>query len=55
MPGSLHPEQVAEFLAEYGWREREQVGPSEYETCYLRPAGRMITASEIERCVYAER
>ena len=51
----LHPEQVAEFLAENGWREREQVGPGDDEARYLRPAGRTITASEIERSVYAER
>ena len=51
----LYPEQVAKFLAEYGWREREQVGPDEYEARYLRPAGRTLTASEIERAVYAER
>ena len=51
----LHPEQVDGFLAEYGWRECEQVGPDEYADRYLDPAGRTITASEIERAVYAER
>jgi len=51
----LHPEQVAGFLAEYGWREREQVGPDEYNVRYLQPAGRTITASELERACYAER
>ena len=51
----LHPEQVAGFLAEYGWRECEQVGPDEYADRYLEPAGRTLTASEIERAVYAER
>ena len=51
----LHPEQVAGFLAEYGWREREQVGPDEYADCYLEPSGRTLTASEIERAVYAQR
>jgi methyltransferase (TIGR00027 family) len=29
--------------------------PDEYEARYLRPAGRTLTASEIERAVYAER
>jgi O-methyltransferase involved in polyketide biosynthesis len=33
----LHPEQVAGFLVEFGWREIEQVGPDEYAVCYLRP------------------
>jgi methyltransferase (TIGR00027 family) len=51
----LHPEEVAGFLAEYGWRECEQVGPDEYDARYLQPAGRQLAASEIERAVYAER
>lgn len=36
----LHPEEVAGFLAEYGWRECEQVGPEEYTARYPQPAGR---------------
>ncbi len=51
----LLPEQVAGFLAEYGWHEREQAGPDEYNARYLQPAGRHSPASEIERAVYAER
>jgi methyltransferase (TIGR00027 family) len=51
----LHPEQVEGFLAEYGWRELEQVGPNEYADRYLEPAGRTLSASEIERAVHAER
>ena len=51
----LHPEQVAGFLAEYGWREWKQVGPSEYSARNLQPAGRNLAASQIERAVYAER
>ena len=51
----LHPAEVSAFLAEYGWRELDQVGPTEYEQRYLRPAGRSDTVSEIERAVYAER
>jgi methyltransferase (TIGR00027 family) len=51
----LHPDEVGEFLAEYGWREMEQVGPDEYTDRYLRPAGRDEPVSEIERAVYAER
>ena len=53
--GLLSPEEVAGFLAEYGWRECEQVGLDEYAARYLRPVGRTIIASEIERAVYAER
>jgi methyltransferase (TIGR00027 family) len=51
----LHPEEVAGFLDEYGWREGEQVGPDDYAARYLKPAGRDEFASEIERAVYAER
>ncbi len=44
-----------QYLAEYGWREIDQVGPVEYVSRYLRPAGRELAVSEIERAVYAER
>ena len=43
----LYPEQVAGFLADYGWRECEQVGPDDYADLHLEPAGRTLTASEI--------
>jgi methyltransferase (TIGR00027 family) len=51
----LHPDAVAGFLAEYGWREVEQAGPEEYQARYLQPAGRDTSVSAIERAVYAER
>ncbi|EHB55277.1 methyltransferase [Mycolicibacterium rhodesiae JS60] len=51
----LQPEQVGPFLAEYGWREVDQVGPADYAARYLDPAGRHTEVSEIERAVYAER
>jgi methyltransferase (TIGR00027 family) len=51
----LHPDEVAGFLAEYGWREVEQVGPDEYAARYLQTVGRSEPVSEIERAVYAER
>lgn len=51
----LQPHQVGGFLAEFGWREVEQVGHDEYATRYLKPAGRDEPVSEIERTVYAER
>jgi methyltransferase (TIGR00027 family) len=49
------PEEVAPFLAEYGWRELEQVGSQEYMERYMRPSGRNLPVSEIERAVYAEK
>jgi hypothetical protein len=48
----LNPHQVGDFLAEYGWREVEQVGPAEYAARYVQPAGRDTSVSEIERAVY---
>lgn len=51
----LHPDDVGPLLAEYGWREIDQAGPTEYADRYLRPAGRETAVSEIERAVYAER
>jgi methyltransferase (TIGR00027 family) len=51
----LHPEQVGGFLAEFGWREVEQLGPDEYAARYLEPGGRDEHVSQLERAVYAER
>jgi methyltransferase (TIGR00027 family) len=49
------PEDVEEFLAGYGWRLIEQAGPDELMDRYVRPAGRNLTASQIEWSVYAEK
>ncbi|MFE2752342.1 SAM-dependent methyltransferase [Actinosynnema sp. NPDC059335] len=49
----LAPDKVEDFLAPYGWAAVEQVGPAEYDARYLRPAGRALPVSEIERCVLA--
>ncbi|WP_067900440.1 SAM-dependent methyltransferase [Nocardia vaccinii] len=51
----LNPGDVAQLLAEYGWGEAEQVGPEEYLSRYVRPAGRSGPVSAIERCVFAIR
>ena len=51
----MKPEQIAAFLAEYGWREVEQMGSQEAATWYPMPSGRRLTASDIERAVYAEK
>ncbi|ALG10408.1 class I SAM-dependent methyltransferase [Kibdelosporangium phytohabitans] len=49
----IAPEDVDGLLREYGWVEREQVGPTEYQHRYVRPAARELPTSEIERFVYA--
>lgn len=51
----LEPGRVAEFLAEYAWREVEQMGKDEATAWYPSPAGRTLGVSEIERSVYAEK
>jgi methyltransferase (TIGR00027 family) len=51
----LQPEQVPAFLTGYGWSQGEQVGPQEYATRYLKPAGRTLTVSAVERAVLAHR
>jgi methyltransferase (TIGR00027 family) len=49
------PEDVEGFLASHGWRLIEQAGPDELMDRYVRPAGRNLTASQIEWSVYAEK
>lgn len=47
----LLPEEVAGFLAPYGWAEVEQLGPPEFTERYITPSGRSLPVSEIERTV----
>jgi O-methyltransferase involved in polyketide biosynthesis len=47
------PEQVGAFLSEYGWQEVEQLGSAEFTARYIRPTGRAMPLSEMERAVYA--
>lgn len=51
----FHPGHVAGFLAEYGWRELEQLGPDEYTERYLDPLSRPSPVSDIEVSVLAEK
>jgi len=51
----MMPEQVAAFLEAYGWRELEQMGSQEFVARYIRPSGRELPVSEVERSVYAEK
>jgi methyltransferase (TIGR00027 family) len=52
---ALDPSEVDQLLREHGWSEREQVGAAQYTERYLRPLGRELAVSEIERFVAAER
>jgi methyltransferase (TIGR00027 family) len=51
----LLPEAVADFIAPYGWRLIEQAGPDVLMDRYVRPAGRKLTASQLEWSAYAEK
>lgn len=49
------PDEVGDFFAAYGWRVIEQAGSTLYTQRYLRPSGRELAASDLERCVWAEK
>lgn len=49
------PDEVPAFLEEYGWRQVEQLGSAEFTERYVRPAGRDLTVTELERAVLAEK
>lgn len=51
----LHPDEVAGFIAEYGWRVGEQAGPEYFLRHCIEPAGRNLTASQLEWSAYAEK
>lgn len=51
----LLPDEVPELLAEYGWKQREQVGAEDYITRYLEPLGRTLPVMAIERFVSARK
>lgn len=51
----LLPEQTAGFLSEYGWHEYDQAGSAEYSDRYVRPSGRTMDISPIERALVARR
>ena len=51
----LNPNEVADFLDEYGWRFIEDVGYEELYERYVVPTGRNLPFMTIERVVYAEK
>jgi O-methyltransferase involved in polyketide biosynthesis len=38
----MDPDQVAEFLADYGWSQTEQMGRQECTHRYVTPSGRTL-------------
>jgi methyltransferase (TIGR00027 family) len=51
----LEPDEVAGFIADYGWRLVEQAGPDEFVQRYVEPAGRKLPASQLEWSAFAEK
>ncbi len=51
----LPTDEVAGFVAEYGWRLVEQAGPDELVQRYVEPTGRKLPASQLEWSAYAEK
>lgn len=51
----LQPDDVAGFIADYGWRLVEQAGPDELVQRYVKPTGRKLTASQLEWSALAEK
>ena len=51
----MRTEEVADFLAEYGWRLIEQAGPDYFVEHYIKPTGRHLGASQLEWSAYAEK
>jgi methyltransferase (TIGR00027 family) len=51
----LLPDDVPGLLGEYGWRLVDDAGPAELTERYVKPAGRDLPVSEIERSVLAEK
>jgi methyltransferase (TIGR00027 family) len=51
----LDPRNVSDFLDPNGWRVTEHLGCDELAERYVKPTGRRLTSSPIERIVYAEK
>jgi len=49
------PENLSEFLKEYGWRLVEDLSYEELAERYVKPTGRTLETLAIERVVYAEK
>ena len=51
----LDPAEISSFVTEYGWQLIEQAGPDYFLRHYVEPAGRNLTASQLEWTAYAEK
>lgn len=51
----MEPEAWPKFLREYGWKVIEDIGYDEMAEKYIKPTGRILASTPIERMVYAEK
>ena len=51
----MDPENVADFLGEYGWGMLEHLGYEELAERYVEPTGRELLSMPLERMVFAEK
>ena len=51
----MNPNEMSDFLAQYGWRVVEHLGYDELADKYVKPIGRNLPSIPIERMVYAEK
>jgi O-methyltransferase involved in polyketide biosynthesis len=51
----MAPKDVETFLGAYGWAVVEHLGYEELAERYVKPTGRELASSPIERMVYAEK
>jgi len=51
----MQPDSWPVFLKEYGWRIIEDVGYDQLAERYIRPTGRELASTSVERIVYAEK
>jgi methyltransferase (TIGR00027 family) len=51
----MEPELLPAFIGEYGWKLVEDIGYDELASKYIKPTGRSLTSTPIERIVFAEK
>jgi O-methyltransferase involved in polyketide biosynthesis len=51
----MKPDRVEPFLDPFGWRVIEHIGYRELVDRYVRPTGRELASTPVERTVYAEK
>jgi len=51
----LNPEEWPNFLKQYGWKVKEDIGFEELAEKYVKPTGRTLAFTPVERMIYAEK